>query len=70
MPTPTPTGPGRPPDVPGEPAESQIQLRVQRSRKSAYVRAANRTNHTLAAWCFKHLDHAADYRPRTRPREP
>lgn len=56
-------GPGRPPAIPGHPAESQIQLRVQRCRKSAYVRAANRTNRTLAAWCFEHLDKAAGYQP-------
>jgi hypothetical protein len=52
---------GRPPTVAGEPAESQIQLRVQRSRKAAYVRAANKSNRTLAAWCFEHLDKASEY---------
>jgi len=47
--------------VAGEPADSQIQLRVQRSRKAAYVRAANKSNRTLAAWCFEHLDKASGY---------
>lgn len=53
---------GRPREIAGEPATSQIQLRVQRSRKAAYVRAANRTNRTLAAWCFEHLDKASGYK--------
>lgn len=56
---------GRPAHVPGEPAEAQIQLRVQRSRKAAYVRASNKTNRTLAAWCFEHLDAASGFRPFT-----
>lgn len=55
---------GRPREIAGEPAESQIQLRVQRSRKAAYVRAANRANRTLAGWCFEHLDKASGYQPR------
>lgn len=60
---PTP-GAGRPTHLPDEPAESQLQLRVQRSRKAAYVRAANKSNRTLAAWCFEHLDKASGFVPR------
>lgn len=45
-------------------ADSQIQLRVTRSRKAAYVRAANRQRKTLAAWCFGHLDAASGYNGR------
>ena len=52
---------GRPPSVAGEPADAQIQLRVQRSRKAAYVRAANKSDRTLASWCFEHLDKASGY---------
>lgn len=52
---------GRPREIPREPADTQIFLRVQRSRKAAYVRAANKTNRTLAAWCFEHLDKASAY---------
>jgi hypothetical protein len=44
--------------------ESEIVLRVSRTRKSAYVRAAQRREkkpRTLAAWCFEHLDKASGY---------
>lgn len=54
---------GRPAHMPGELASSQIHLRVQRTRKGAYVRAARKTNRTLAAWCFEHLDAASGYHP-------
>lgn len=53
--------PGRPPLPPGEGADSQIQLRVTRKRKAAYVRAAH--GKTLAAWCFEYLDAAAGFDP-------
>lgn len=42
-------------------ADSQIQLRVTRARKSAYVRAANRKKQTLAAWAFDALDREAGF---------
>jgi predicted HicB family RNase H-like nuclease len=48
---------------PDQVASSQIHLRVTRQRKAAYVRAANRTQQTLAAWCFDHLDKAAGHKP-------
>jgi hypothetical protein len=51
--------PGRP-CLDGVKAESQIQLRVTRRRKSAYVRAARPG--TLAAFCFTHLDKASGYK--------
>ncbi len=57
-------GPGRPP-TDDEPADSQIQLRVTRKRKAAYVRAAK--GKTLAAWCFENLDTAAKYHPDKSP---
>jgi uncharacterized protein (DUF1778 family) len=47
---------GRPPFPAGEAADSQIQLRVTRKRKGAYVRAASRSGKTLSAWCFDALD--------------
>ena len=53
---------GRPPAVAGELAEAHLHLRVQRSRKTAYVRAANKNNRTLANWCFEHLDAASGYK--------
>jgi hypothetical protein len=60
--TPKPSTPtGRPLSVAGEPAEAQIHLRVQRSRKTAYVRAAVKNNRTLAAWVFEQLDAASGY---------
>jgi hypothetical protein len=62
-PQPEPDGRGRPPLPPGAGAESHIHLRVQRRRKAAYVQAANRRRDTLAAWCFRALDAAADYTP-------
>lgn len=40
-----------------ERADSQIQLRVTRSRKACYVRAAKKE--TLAAWMFRVCDAAA-----------
>lgn len=40
-----------------EPATSTIVLRVTRSRKAAYVRAAH--PQTLAAWMFEQCDKAA-----------
>ena len=52
---------GRPPLPHGEAADSQIQLRVTRKRKSAYVRAANKKKQTLAAWCFEALDKESGY---------
>lgn len=61
MPT-TPNNPsrGRPPLPDSERADSQIQLRVTRRRKSAYVRSAK--GGTLAAWMFRVCDDAARYR--------
>jgi hypothetical protein len=57
-----PTNPvGRPVLPPGKGADSQIQLRVTRARKAAYVRAASTDKQTLAAWSFKHLDAASGY---------
>lgn len=50
---------GRPELPEGQRADSQIQLRVTRERKAAYVRAAKGA--TLAAWCFANLDKAAGY---------
>ena len=57
-----------------------IILRTSRRgrRKSSYVRAANRSNLTLAAWCFRELDRvtvreigfAAENLPPTAPAEP
>jgi hypothetical protein len=52
---------GRPPLPESERAESQIQLRVTRKRKGAYVRAANKKKQTLAAWCFGALDKESGY---------
>ncbi len=52
---------GRPPLPANERADSQIQLRVTRKRKGAYVRAANKQKQTLAAWCFKALDKEAGH---------
>jgi len=46
-----------------ERADSQIQLRVTRRRKSAYVRAAVARKQTLAGWCFTALDRESGYRP-------
>jgi hypothetical protein len=54
-----PTLIGRPPLPASERADSQIQLRVTRARKAAYVRAACRRKITLSAWCLDHLDRAA-----------
>jgi hypothetical protein len=52
---------GRPPLPASERADSQIQLRVTRKRKGAYVRAASRKKQTLAAWCFESLDKESGY---------
>jgi len=52
---------GRPPLPKGHAADSQIQLRVTRTRKAAYVKAALRKKQTLAAWCFQALDREAGY---------
>lgn len=60
---PKPTGPGRPPLPAGESADSQIQLRVTRARKAAYVRAANKREQTLAGWMFATCDREAGYQP-------
>jgi hypothetical protein len=58
---------GRPPLPASERADSQIQLRVTRKRKGAYVRSASKKKQTLAAWCFTHLDQAAHYDPDNSP---
>jgi len=47
---------GRPALPISERADSQIQLRVTRNRKTAYVRAASKKRQKLAAWCFEALD--------------
>ena len=52
---------GRPPLPRGEAADSQIQLRVTRKRKAAYVRAASKKGQTLAAWCFEGLDRQSGF---------
>jgi hypothetical protein len=51
---------GRPPFSPEGAADAQIQLRVTRARKGAYVAAARKKGETLAAWAFRHLDRAAE----------
>lgn len=55
-----PKGPGRPPLPDDERASSQIQLRVTRKRKAAYVRASQPG--TLADWMFRVCDEASGYR--------
>jgi len=50
---------GRPPSSAEGAADAQIQFRVTRLRKGAYVAAARKKNETLAAWAFRHLDKAA-----------
>lgn len=52
---------GRPPLPASERADSQIQLRVTRKRKGAYVRSASKNKQTLAAWCFEALDKESGY---------
>jgi hypothetical protein len=52
---------GRPPLPANERADSQIQLRVTRRRKAAYVRGAHKAGLTLAAWVFTHLDRASGH---------
>lgn len=52
---------GRPPLPDSERADSQIQLRVTRKRKGAYVQAASKKKQTLAAWCFEALDRESGY---------
>lgn len=52
------SGPGRPPI--DNPADHQIQLRVTKARKNAYVKAARPGK--LTAWCIQHLDAAANYK--------
>jgi hypothetical protein len=54
---------GRPPLPDSERADTQIQLRVTRQRKAAYVRAANRKQQTLAAWAFSAMDKESRYTP-------
>ncbi len=65
MPAPTKSLRGRPPLPDSERADSQIQLRVTKARKKAYVRAAREErvdeNGTLAAWVFEHLDRASGH---------
>lgn len=52
---------GRPVLPDDQRADSQIQLRVTRKRKAAYVRAANARAQTLARWCFAALDREAGF---------
>lgn len=44
----------------GQPADHQIQLRVTRARKNAYVRAARPGK--LSTWVFEKLDAASGYK--------
>lgn len=57
----TETKTGRPPLPANQRADSQIQLRVTRKRKGAYVRTATKKKQTLAAWCFEALDKESGY---------
>lgn len=50
---------GQPPKPADQRADAQIQLRVTRARKAAYVSAANDAGLTLAAWVFEQCDRAA-----------
>jgi hypothetical protein len=59
-------GIGRPHAITGEPAEAYLHLRVQRRRKAAYVKAAQRSKATLAAWCLEHLDKGSGFTPSTK----
>lgn len=52
---------GRPPRSSTGAADAQIQLRVTRRRKAAYVHAAQKKQMTLSAWIFQHLDKAANH---------
>jgi len=54
-------GPGRPTLPDDKKASSQMQLRISRSRKAAYVKAAQSMGQTLAAWSFEKLDSASGY---------
>ncbi len=64
-------GPGRPPSE-EETATAYIHLRCLPSRKTTYVRAANMTRQTLAAFAFDAMDKAAKavLEPPTKPRKP
>ena len=53
---------GRPPVPANMRADSQIQLRVTRRRKTAYVRHANQGQETLAGMIFRVVDKASGYR--------
>ena len=59
--TTTTTKIGRPTLPASERADSQIQLRVTRKRKGAYVRDASKKKQTLSAWCFEALDKESGY---------
>lgn len=52
---------GRPPLPASERADAHIQLRVTRTRKATYVRAAVKNKQTLAAWCFEALDRKSGF---------
>lgn len=56
------THPGRPPLPDDDRASSVIVLRVQRTRKAAYVRAAIKKCKTLSGWAFAQLDRASGYK--------
>ena len=45
----------------GTTADSFLHLRVQRTRKASYVRAASAQKMKLSAWVIGHLDRAARY---------
>lgn len=53
---------GRPPMPENAGKRSHLHLRIERQRKAAYVKAAQRKKgRTLADWCLKHLDKASGY---------
>lgn len=56
-------GPGRP-RRDAQPADAQIQLRVTKERKGAYVKASRKAGTTLADWIFGQCDKGADYKPK------
>ena len=46
-----------------DPADEFIQLRTTAKRKAAYTKAAKPGK--LSEWCFRHLDKAAGYKPKS-----
>lgn len=58
------------PVIAGDNATEQLQVRIIKERKRAYMLAARKNKLTLSQWLFKVCDQAANYTPKNTMSNP